>query len=68
MYHRVKRKTATDVAVGWDAVIADAKERIRKLEISVKVFTERKEMGQACPFTQQRAQSHDQSSEPCHSD
>jgi hypothetical protein len=52
MSQRVKGKNATTVATGWDAVIADAQKRIRKLEISIKVFNQRREAGETCPFTQ----------------
>jgi len=54
MSQYVKRKRATDVASGWDTAIADAKDRIRKLEFSIKVFTQRKEAGEAFPSTPRR--------------
>jgi len=31
---------------GWDQMIADARERIRKLELSIKVFSQKKERGE----------------------
>lgn len=34
---------------GWDKAIADAKERIKKLELSISVFQERKNAGDPWP-------------------
>ena len=38
--------------VGWDAAIADAKERIRALRYSIRVFQARKKAGEPWPATQ----------------
>ena len=40
---------ATKTAKGWDSAIADAKERIRQLKLTVQVYEARKKAGDAWP-------------------
>jgi hypothetical protein len=51
MLKSVKGKNTTKCSngAGWDQVIEEAKERILKLEISIKVFSEKKERGEPWP-------------------
>ena len=42
---------------GWDQMITDARERIKKLELSIKVFTQKKESGEPWPGTTKQAET-----------
>lgn len=39
----------TNKPISWDQMIEDARERIKELRYSIKVFTERKNAGDSCP-------------------
>jgi hypothetical protein len=43
----IHTETATN---GWDRMIADARKRIKRLEIAIRTFTQRKAAGAYCPI------------------
>ena len=43
-----EKRTKTQ-KTGWDQAIADAKEKIKKLQFSIKVFREHKKAGEPWP-------------------
>jgi len=49
MSKHVNKNISTN-GLTWDQMIEDAKERIRKLEISIRVFTQKKEAGEPFPL------------------
>lgn len=51
------RKTSDESAIGWDAMIRDAKKKIEDLHFSVEVFERRKASGDPWPGTQSTNQS-----------
>jgi len=56
---RVKEnRAAGENKSGWDAMIDDAKERIRKLEASIGIFERRKAAGEPWPSAQLQNQQH----------
>lgn len=61
--------TATN---GWDTMIADARKRIKRLEIAIRMFTQRKAAGDRCPIqdcedlTSGQMQAESQTTGSCH--
>lgn len=45
-------KTIGDSAIGWDAMIRDARKRIEDLQFSIKVFEKKKADGEQWPGIQ----------------
>jgi len=50
------RETSADNALGWDAMIRDARKRIEDLNYSIKVFEKRKASGDPYPAAQSEGQ------------
>jgi hypothetical protein len=44
---------------GWDRAIADAKRKIKELQFSVRVFTERKKRGEPWPESPESQKSRE---------
>lgn len=55
--HVNKNRATNDELFGWDAMIRDARKKIEDLNFSIKVFEQRKAMGEPWPGTQ--SQGHD---------
>jgi hypothetical protein len=47
--NKTKSKKEREVELGWDRAIADAKEQIRRLEISISIFQEHRDAGEPWP-------------------
>jgi hypothetical protein len=52
-----KRKFPVEILGGWDAWIAEAKQRIQDLEFSIKIFERKKAAGEPCPAASPQSDS-----------
>ena len=50
-------KLSVEKSEGWDSAIADAKERIRRLRFSIKIFEQHQKRGEPWP-TSENASTH----------
>lgn len=52
-----KRKFPVENLGGWDALVAEAQQRIQDLQFSIKVFERKKATGEQCPPTNPQSDS-----------
>lgn len=54
----LKNKFPVENLGGWDALIAEAEQRIQDLQFSIKVFNFKKNSGEPCPTGYVESDSH----------